>query len=57
MVFSGKNKSNPNLAMRIDGESVNEVEKTKFLGVIIDKNYHGTTTYLTYQEKSLEALV
>ena len=52
MVFSGKNKPNPNLAIGIDGESVNEVEKTKFLGVII-----GKTTYLTYQEKSLKAFV
>ena len=31
MVFSGKNKPNPNLAIRIDGESVNDVEKQNFL--------------------------
>ena len=30
MVFYGKNKPNPNLAIRIDGELVNEVDKTKF---------------------------
>ena len=37
MVFSGKNKPNPNLVIRIDGKSMHKVEKTKFLGVIIDK--------------------
>ena len=35
--ISGKNKLNPDLAGRINGKSVNEVEKTKFQGVIIDK--------------------
>ena len=39
-VFHGiqyKNKPSPNLAIKIDGESMNEVKKTKLLGVIIDK--------------------
>ena len=37
MIFSDKNKPISNLAIKIDGELVNEVQKTKFLGVIIDK--------------------
>ena len=37
MVFSSKNKSDLNLVIRIDGESVNEVKKTELLDVIIDK--------------------
>ena len=37
MIFSGKNKPIPNLAIKIDGELAYEVEKTKLLGVIIDK--------------------
>ena len=57
MIFSCKNKHIPNLAIEIDGELVNEVQKTKFLGVIIDKNYHGKSTSHTYQEKLQEALV
>ena len=37
MIFSSKNKPIPNLAIEIDGELVNGVQKTTFLGVIIDK--------------------
>ena len=36
MIFHGKRKPNFHLTLRIDGESINEVDKTKFLGVIID---------------------
>ena len=36
MIFSSKNKSHPNVCINIDGETINETAKTKFLGVIID---------------------
>lgn len=36
MCFSSINKVKPVFAFKIDGESSDEVEKTKFLGVIID---------------------
>ena len=36
MIFSSKNKPHPNICINIDGETINETAKTKFLGVIID---------------------
>ena len=36
MIFSSKNKPNPNVCINIDGETIYETAKTKFLGVIID---------------------
>ena len=36
MIFSSKNKPHPNRCINIDGETINETAKTKFLGVIID---------------------
>ena len=36
MIFHGKGKPNFHITLRIDGESINEVDKTKFLRVIID---------------------
>ena len=36
MIFSSKNKAHPNVYINIDGESISENSKTKFLGVIID---------------------
>ena len=38
MIFSSKNKAHPNVCINIDGESISENSKTKFLGVIIDNN-------------------
>ena len=38
MIFNGKRKLKYQISLNIDGESINEVDKTKFLGVIIDKN-------------------
>ena len=38
MVFSNKRGSHDPIDIRIDGERIHEVLKTKFLGVIIDKN-------------------
>ena len=35
-IFSSKNKPHPNICINIDGETINETAKTKFLGVIID---------------------
>ena len=36
MIFSSKNKPHPNVYINIDGETINDTGKTKFLGVIID---------------------
>ena len=36
MCFSAKNKSRPGISLQIDGEAIPEVNKSKFLGVIID---------------------
>ena len=36
MCFTAKNKIRPSLSLQIDGETINEVDNTKFLGVIID---------------------
>ena len=36
MCFSAKNKSRPGIALQIDGEAIAEVNKSKFLGVVID---------------------
>ena len=36
MIFSSKNKPQPNMNINIDGEVINETSKTKFRGVIID---------------------
>ena len=36
MCFSAKNKSRPGISLQIDGEAIAEVNKSKFLGVIID---------------------
>ena len=36
MIFSSKNKAHPSVYINIDGESISENSKTKFLGVIID---------------------
>ena len=36
MCFSAKNKSRTDISLRIDGEAIAEVNKSKFLGVIID---------------------
>ena len=36
MIFSSKNKAHPNVYINIDGETISENSKTKFLGVIID---------------------
>ena len=38
MIFNGKRKLKYQIPLNIDGESINEVDKTKFMGVIIDKN-------------------
>ena len=38
MIFNGKRKLKYQISLNIDGESINEDDKTKFLGVIIDKN-------------------
>ena len=38
MIFSGKNKPHPNITIKIDGKLLDETKKTKFLGVIIDKD-------------------
>ena len=38
MCFSAKNKPSPCISLQIDGESLAEVNKSKFLGVIIDNN-------------------
>ena len=36
MCFSAKNKSCPGISLQIDGEAIAEVNKSKFLGVVID---------------------
>ena len=36
MCFSAKNKSRPGISLQIDGEAIAEVNKSKFLGVVID---------------------
>ena len=36
MCFSAKNKSHPGISLQIDGEAIAEVNKSKFLGVVID---------------------
>ena len=36
-MFSAKNKPSPCISLQIDGEALAEVNKSKFLGVIIDK--------------------
>ena len=36
MCFSAKNKPSPCISLQIDGEALAEVNKSKFLGVIID---------------------
>ena len=38
MIFSNKNDVCGQVDIRIDGEPIQAVGKTKFLGVIIDKN-------------------
>ena len=43
MCFSAKNKPSPCISLQIDGEALAEVNKSKFLGVIIDnklRKYH-----------------
>ena len=36
MCISAKNKSRPGISLQIDGEAIAEINKSKFLGVIID---------------------
>ena len=36
MCFSAKNKSRPGISLHMDWEAIVEVNKSKFLGVIID---------------------
>ena len=36
MCFSAKNKSRPGISLTIDGEAIADVNKSKFLGVVID---------------------
>ena len=40
MIIDGKRKFKYQMSLNIGGESINEVDKTKFLGVIIDKKWH-----------------
>ena len=37
IIFTGKRKLKYQISLNIDGEYINEVDETKFLGVIIDK--------------------
>ena len=41
IIFNGEKKLKYQISINIDGESINEVDKTKCLGVIIDKSWHG----------------
>ena len=49
MVFSNKNASKPDLQISIDGDSIDETDHTKFLGVIIDSklNWKNHISYIT----------
>ena len=49
MVFSNKNASKPDLQISIDGHSIDETDRTKFLGVIIDSklNWKNHISYIT----------
>ena len=39
MCFSAENKSRPGIYLQIDGEAIAEVNKSKFLGVVIDNKF------------------
>ena len=49
MVFSNKNASKPDLQISTDGHSIDETDRTKFLGVLIDSkfNWKNHTSYIT----------
>ena len=58
MIFTRKKHIDSNINLSIDGESICEVQKTKFLGVIIDKkNSHGKSILLLLQQKYIEGWV
>ena len=50
MIFSSKNKPHPNICINIDGETINETAKTKFLVSSLITSYLGRTTSCTFQE-------
>ena len=51
MIFNTKRKLKYQISLNIDGESINEVDKTKFLEVIIDKKLTWKVIYNTYVAK------
>ena len=57
MIFTRKKHIDSNINLSIDGKSICEVQKTKLLGLIIDKNSHGKSILLLLQEKYLEGWV
>ena len=57
MIFRKRKKDSLNVKLSIDGELINEVDKTKFLGVLIDNKLRGNNILLMYLAKSPVELV
>ena len=57
MLFSGFKKTKPSINLKIEGESISETVKSKFLGVIIDNKLSWKDHIAYIQEKLLEELV
>ena len=53
MIFTRKKHIDSNINLSIDGESICEVQKTKFLGLIIDKKTHTERSYCFYCRKNI----
>ena len=51
IIFTRKKKTGNALNIRIENQIIHEVYKTKFLGVIIDKKWHGKIIYYIYPIK------
>ena len=49
MLFTKKRKDIPCISINIDGQPIDEVESTRFLGVILTIDWHGKSIFLTYQ--------
>ena len=53
MIFTRKKHIDTDITLSIDGEPIYEVQKTKFLGVIIDKKTHMERAYCSYSTKNI----